>query len=144
MPWVAAFSNKSSGPAPIEISIDVFSESGETHDYLFTNAALAAGLPNVSRLAQEKITGRTADPIYLNRSHWTANDAGSRIGQSAGYNAQIGVDTTGWKVHDITHQLKSNIPSEGEHFLLFAAFHEVHLGTDTRTPDAAARRTKSS
>ncbi len=73
--------------------MDVFSESGETRDYLYTNAALAAGLPNVSRLTQEKITGRTAGPIYLNRSHWTANDAGSRIGQSAGYNAQIGVDT---------------------------------------------------
>ena len=88
----------------------VVERDGETHDYLYTNAALAAGLPNVSPLTQEKITGRTADPIYLNRSHWTANDAGSRIGQSSGSNAQIGVDTQlavhyNWGVNGRLHQL---------------------------------------
>jgi hypothetical protein len=31
----------------MEISMDVFSESGGTHDYLYTNTALAAELPNV-------------------------------------------------------------------------------------------------
>ncbi len=34
--------DKISGTAPIEISMDVFSVSGETHDYLSTNTALAA------------------------------------------------------------------------------------------------------
>ena len=55
--------------------MDVFPESWEAHDYLSTNAALAAGFPNVSRLTQEKITGRTANPISLHCSPWTANDA---------------------------------------------------------------------
>ncbi len=44
-------------------------------------------------MGKGKFRGRTANPIYLNRSHWITNDGGSRIGQSAGYNAQIGVDT---------------------------------------------------
>ncbi len=67
--------DKNSATARIEISMDVFTESGEAHDCLSTSAGLAAGLPNVSRLTQEKITGRTADPIFLDCSHGTANDA---------------------------------------------------------------------
>ena len=67
--------DKNSATAPIEISMDVFSESGEAHDYRYTNAALATGLLNVFRLTQEKITGRTADPSFLHCSHWTAIDA---------------------------------------------------------------------
>ena len=41
----------------METSLDFLSESGETHDDIPANTALAAGLPNVSRLTQEKITG---------------------------------------------------------------------------------------
>lgn len=107
--------DKISGTAPIEVSMDVFSESGETHDYLYTNTALTVGLLNVSRLTQEKITGYTINPIYLNPAHWTSDDAGGRIGQSSDCKAQIGVDTKlevrfDWDVHGRLKELDATYP----------------------------------
>lgn len=87
--------DKISGTAPFEIRMDVYSEFGETHDYLHTNTALAAGPPNVSRLTQEKNTGGTADPLYLNRSHWTASNAGSRARRTSAAKKKFLASRTG-------------------------------------------------
>jgi hypothetical protein len=102
----------------LEISVDLFTEAGETHDYTYTNAPLAGTpflLPAVTRLTQEKITGRASQPIFIDRTYWSTNQSSNRPGQSSGYTAKIGLETQlqvqyAWAMNGNLDQFDTSFP----------------------------------